>query len=113
MLGAIDQFETEIRAERHMDGIKKAKEHGVAFGRKKKLNKNDVAVLQQRQAEGVLIKILMRVTISQKRVSIATSGRRIPKIKVAANLQNILFGALCQNTFLKTKTEAHQAVPLF
>ena len=63
MLGAIAQFETEIRAERQMDGIKKAKERGVAFGRKKKLNKNDVAVLQQRRDEGVLIKTLMRVRL--------------------------------------------------
>ena len=29
MLGAIGQFETEIRAERQMDGIKKAKDRGV------------------------------------------------------------------------------------
>ena len=28
MLGAIAQFETEIRAERQMDGVKKAKERG-------------------------------------------------------------------------------------
>ncbi len=32
MLGAIAQFETEIRAERQLDGIKKAKEKGVKFG---------------------------------------------------------------------------------
>jgi DNA invertase Pin-like site-specific DNA recombinase len=38
MLGAIAQFETEIRAGRQMDGIQKAKERGVHFGRKKKLN---------------------------------------------------------------------------
>jgi DNA invertase Pin-like site-specific DNA recombinase len=38
MLGAIGQFETEIRAERQMDGIQKAKEKGVKFGRKKSLN---------------------------------------------------------------------------
>jgi DNA invertase Pin-like site-specific DNA recombinase len=37
MLGAIAQFETEIRAERQMDGIQKAKERGVQFGRRKKL----------------------------------------------------------------------------
>ena len=29
------QFETEIRAERQMDGIIKAKEKGISFGRKK------------------------------------------------------------------------------
>jgi len=60
MLGAIAQFETEIRAERQMDGIKKARECGVAFGRKNKLGKNEIATLQQRRAEGVLIKILMK-----------------------------------------------------
>ena len=37
MLGAIAQFETEIRAERQMDGTQKAKERGVHFGRKKNL----------------------------------------------------------------------------
>lgn len=60
MLGAIAQFETEIRAERQRDGIKKAKEQGVAFGRKKKLDKDDIAMLRQRRAEGVLIKTLMK-----------------------------------------------------
>ena len=35
MLSAIPQFETEIRAERQMDGIIKAKGRGVHFARKK------------------------------------------------------------------------------
>ncbi|MCP4285187.1 MAG: recombinase family protein [Gammaproteobacteria bacterium] len=60
MLGAIAQFETEIRAERQMDGIKKARERGVAFGRKKKLSKTDVAVLQKKRSEGALIRTLMK-----------------------------------------------------
>ncbi len=60
MLGAIAQFETEIRAERQMDGIKKAKERGVAFGRKKKLNKDGVAMLRKKRADGVLIRTLMK-----------------------------------------------------
>ncbi|GAB5434715.1 MAG: hypothetical protein EpisKO_40850 [Epibacterium sp.] len=34
MLGAIDQFEIETRAEREMDGIKKAKDYGVEFGKR-------------------------------------------------------------------------------
>ena len=59
MLGAIGQFETEIRAERQMDGIKKARKRGVAFGRKKKLNTNDITTLRQKRADGVLIKTLM------------------------------------------------------
>ncbi len=59
MLGAIGQFETEIRAERQMDGIKKAQERGITFGRKKKLSADDIATLQQRRADGALIKTLM------------------------------------------------------
>jgi len=37
MLGAIAQFETELRAERQREGIQKAQERGVHFGRQKKL----------------------------------------------------------------------------
>ncbi|ULU26343.1 recombinase family protein [Dyella terrae] len=37
LLGAFAQFENDIRAERQMDGIAKAKEKGVAFGRKRAL----------------------------------------------------------------------------
>jgi DNA invertase Pin-like site-specific DNA recombinase len=60
MLGAIAQFETEIRSERQMDGIQKAKERGVHFGRKKKLTSLQIAELQQRRQQGVLIKTLMQ-----------------------------------------------------
>ena len=59
MLGAIAQFETEIRAERQMDGIIKAKQRGVRFGRKKKLTNKQVIELKRRRDEGVLIKSLM------------------------------------------------------
>ena len=40
-LGAISQFETEIRVKRQMDGIVKAKNYGVKFGKKKSLSKGD------------------------------------------------------------------------
>jgi DNA invertase Pin-like site-specific DNA recombinase len=59
MLGAIAQFETEIRAERQMDGIQKAKAHGVRFGRKKTLTTTQIAALRHGRAHGVLIKTLM------------------------------------------------------
>jgi DNA invertase Pin-like site-specific DNA recombinase len=59
MLGAIGQFETEIRAERQMDGIQKAKERGVHFGRKKKLTPDQIVELQLRRKQGILIKTLM------------------------------------------------------
>lgn len=60
MLGAIAQFETEIRAERQMDGITKAKKKGVKFGAQKKLDQNQVEELRQKRADGVLIKDLMK-----------------------------------------------------
>ena len=60
MLGAIAQFETELRAERQKDGIQKAKERGVQFGKRKKLSPEQIAELQQRRQEGVLIKTLMK-----------------------------------------------------
>ena len=59
MLGAIAQFETEIRAERQMDGIVKAKERGVAFGRKRKMTKQQIEELRERRKSGTLIKTLM------------------------------------------------------
>jgi DNA invertase Pin-like site-specific DNA recombinase len=59
MLGAIAQFETEIRAERQMEGIAKAKEQGVQFGAKPKLTAVQIETLRQRRAEGVLIRTLM------------------------------------------------------
>jgi DNA invertase Pin-like site-specific DNA recombinase len=60
MLAAIAQFETEIRAERQMDGIQKAKERGIKFGKRKKLNQPQITELQERRNEGVLIKTLMK-----------------------------------------------------
>ena len=60
MLGAIAQFETEIRAERQREGIQKAKQRGVKFGKQKSLTSQQVAELQERRRQGVLIKTLMK-----------------------------------------------------
>lgn len=60
MLGAIGQFETEIRAERQMDGIQKAKKKGVKFGRKKSLTPEQITELRKRRLNGDLIKDLMK-----------------------------------------------------
>ena len=59
MLGAIGQFETEIRAERQMDGIKKAKDRGVQFGKRPALTENQIIELRDKRAGGTLIKDLM------------------------------------------------------
>ena len=60
MLGAIAQFETELRAERQLDGIKKARERGVHFGRSKQLSSPQILTLQRKRKKGVLIKTLMK-----------------------------------------------------
>ncbi|MGC1953556.1 MAG: recombinase family protein [Gammaproteobacteria bacterium] len=60
MLGAIGQFETEIRAERQMDGIQKARERGVRFGRSKRLTDDQAAELRRKRQQGTLIKTLMK-----------------------------------------------------
>jgi DNA invertase Pin-like site-specific DNA recombinase len=57
---ATAQFETEIFAERQMDGIQKAQEQGVHFGRKKRLTVQQVAELRDRRDQGALIKALMK-----------------------------------------------------
>ena len=59
MLGAIGQFETEIRLERQMEGIKKAKEKGVKFGRSEKLSQEQVKEMQHLRKNGALIRELM------------------------------------------------------
>lgn len=60
MLGAIAEFENEIRKERQLDGIAKAQERGVKFGAKSKLSPDQVAEMREKRASGVLIKDLMR-----------------------------------------------------
>jgi DNA invertase Pin-like site-specific DNA recombinase len=60
MLGAIAQFETELRAERQMDGIQKARARGVHLGRKRRLTLQQCATLRQRRLDGALISMLMR-----------------------------------------------------
>lgn len=60
MLGAIAQFETEIRSERQMDGIQKAKAQGVQFGAQRKLTDEQIIELRQRRENGELIRQLMK-----------------------------------------------------
>lgn len=60
VLGAIAQFETEIRAERQREGIEKAKQKGIKFGPQKKITVEQVVELKQRREAGVMIKVLMK-----------------------------------------------------
>lgn len=60
MLSAIAQFETEIRKERQIEGIKKAKDKGVSFGRLKALTNEQAHDLIKKRQQGRLIKDLMQ-----------------------------------------------------
>lgn len=60
MLGAIGEFENEIRRERQLEGINAAKEKGIKFGAKPKLNSDQIAEMKKKRNEGVLIKDLMQ-----------------------------------------------------
>jgi len=59
MLGAIAQFETELRAERQRDGIQNARARGVPCGRSKRLTSQQSLELRDRRQQGTLIKTLM------------------------------------------------------
>ncbi len=59
MLGTIGQFEAEIRAERQLDGINKARENGVQFGRRSKMNKEEIKELKEKR-KTMMIKELMK-----------------------------------------------------
>jgi DNA invertase Pin-like site-specific DNA recombinase len=60
MLGAIAQFENEIRRERQMDGIKAAQRRGVHIGRKKTVSQEEIMDIKKKRKEGVLIKDLAK-----------------------------------------------------
>jgi len=59
MLASIAEFETEIRKERQMEGIAKAKEKGVKFGRKSKLLNGQIEEMRRERDRGIKISELM------------------------------------------------------
>ena len=60
VLAAIAQFETELRAERQAEGIQKAKDRGVKFGRKKALDTDELEELRIMRDRGDKVKLMMR-----------------------------------------------------
>ena len=60
VLSSIAEFETQIRKERQIEGINKAKLNGVAFGRKAKLTLEQIKQLQVDRKNGMLVKDLMK-----------------------------------------------------
>ena len=59
VLASIAEFETEIRKERQMEGIARAIEKGVQFGRKAKLTDDQLVELKQEREQGKKITDLM------------------------------------------------------
>lgn len=60
ILAVIAQFETEIRAERQAEGIRKAKERGVRFGAQRRLSDAEITDLRRKRNDGFLIRQLMK-----------------------------------------------------
>lgn len=59
MLGAIAEFELEIRKERQSEGIRMAHKSGIKFGRKEKLTRDQKLKLYYDRKDGFSIKMLM------------------------------------------------------
>ena len=66
ILALIAEFENDIRRERQMDGISKAKERGVHFGRKLELTPEKVAEIKSLRQSGITVPDIMRHTSLSK-----------------------------------------------
>ena len=61
-VGQPQKFENDIRRERQMDGIKKAQERGVRFGRKPRLVPEKVEQIRELRAGGTTVPDIIRQT---------------------------------------------------
>jgi DNA invertase Pin-like site-specific DNA recombinase len=69
ILALIAEFENDIRHERQMDGIKKAQERGVKFGRKLRLVPEKVEQIRKLRAAGTTVPdIIQRTGLSKASV---------------------------------------------
>lgn len=60
MLALIAEFEADIRKERQLEGIAKAKERGVRFGRAPSIDSDQIEELRRLRVAGTLIKDLQK-----------------------------------------------------
>ena len=60
ILALIAEFENDIRRERQMDGIAKAKERGIYFGRKPDLTAERIVEIKSLRAEGTTVPDIIR-----------------------------------------------------
>src|SRR3990170_8442022 len=69
ILALIAEFENDIRRERQMDGIAKAKDRGVRFGRKPELTLERIAQIKKLRKAGTTIpEIILRMSLSKASV---------------------------------------------
>ena len=66
ILALIAEFENDIRRERQMDGIAKAKERGIHFGRKLQLTSEKIAEIKSLRQSGKTVPDIMRQTSLSK-----------------------------------------------
>jgi DNA invertase Pin-like site-specific DNA recombinase len=62
ILALIAEFENDIRRERQMDGIAKAKDRGVRFGRKRELTYDRIEDIKKLRLQGWTVPEIMRST---------------------------------------------------
>jgi DNA invertase Pin-like site-specific DNA recombinase len=60
ILALIAEFENDIRRERQMDGIAKAKDRGVKFGRKPELTEDKIVQIKKLRKTGTTVPEIMR-----------------------------------------------------
>lgn len=81
MLGVFAEFETEIRKERQMDGISKAREQGVKFGRRPVLTEEqEQEIVQLRSQDWSLQRIADHFGISKGLVHKVTAKNQIAPV---------------------------------
>ena len=75
ILALIAEFENDIRRERQMDGIKKARERGIRFGRKPLLISETIKKVKKlRKAGKTVPEIMQQTTLSKASVYRALSA---------------------------------------
>lgn len=83
LLGAVAEFERDLIAERRNEGIAKAKEKGVKFGRREKLTPAQLEELRARHGAGESRQDLMRIFAISK----STFYRLCPQRAVQPNVE--------------------------
>ena len=73
ILALIAEFENDIRRERQLDGVAKAKERGVRFGVQPKLTENMVEEIRKLRRSETILEIMRKTGLSKASVYRALS----------------------------------------